>query len=772
MPSNTKKLTIQKYFFDLSLRTKIVFVIVVTSMIILLLSVVSSFLLEMKFLRKNFEKEYRTTARIIASNLETPFAFMQFATTTDAEQILQSLTQQPAVASACAFTTEGKLLAQYSRKGLSHTITQLAPDITEGFRGGELIISEVVMVNGEAIGQVILLAELDELNAHILTQLLMFLIITSLAFALALFLSSKMGKIVSKPILDLALTAERISLDQDFSRRHERLNNDETGRLVDAFNSMMDQIQNNQEVIRANAQRFKRYFELGIVGMGILDQDMRWAEMNDRMLEILGYSQNHLKELSWTELLRDEESEIQRIQLAQVRKGEMDKFSGECWLCSNNKHPVFAMVSLRRVEATQAQPLHFIVLVQDITERKENEERLWQAKEAAEASNRAKNEFLSIMSHELRTPLNPIISFCDLIKEESNNHEHLAYLDIMRSSGQHLLQLIDNILHYVRIERRTIERTDSSIEYQDILDEAIDFCKIQADEKKLKLTVVHQVEDFESTDENPIQLFIDSTILRQLILNLIGNAIKYTEKGSIKMYSTLRAIKGNKGELRVEVKDTGIGIPPESLNDVFEPFAQLDESLTRSHGGIGLGLAICQKIVDAIGGQIGVESQVGKGSTFWFNIPVKCLIESIPNKRNSKPIFLCNDRINAKILLVEDDPNNRLVAESILHRLGIEVVSAKNGVEAVDFQKDTHFDLILMDVQMPIMNGLEATRKIREFESKNEKNIPIVGVTAHVGDNTKKGCHDAGMNDFLPKPFTPHSLQEVLNKWLGEKAIG
>lgn len=766
MAANSTAFRVPSFFRDLSLRTKIISVISATSLVMVLLSVLCSFFIELDFFRDRIEKEHRTTARIIASNLEVPFAFASFSNSTDAQEILNTLMRQYSVVRACAFLADGKLLAEYRREGAASIETVITIDTPEHFDWRELVISEPVTVEGATIGRVVIIAELDELYHFMLGRTWLFLSLFAVAFVVVLFLAAKMGKLVSKPILDLAETAQQISSDQDYSRRHARTSNDETGHLVDAFNAMMVQIESRGEIVKANTERLQRYFELGVVGMGILDASMRWYEANDRMFEILGYEPGQLKNRPWNEFLSSDQSESHMEGLRSIMTGRNDRFSGECWLKANAGRRVFAMVSLRRVEPTRAHPLHFIVLVQDLTERKVDEEHLLRAKEEAEASNRAKDEFLSIMSHELRTPLNPIIGFGELLQEEAIEGEHRSYLDVMMNSARHLLALIDDILNYVRIERRSVDCPTDSIDFHEVLENAMSFVAADASERGLRMQIFHREEGRIVGMRGVARLFIDAKLLRQVVLNLLGNAIKFTDVGHIELNTCLRYINSEKGVLRVEVVDTGVGIPEASVRRIFEAFTQLEESLTRSHGGIGLGLAICRKIIDAMEGELGVSSKVGEGSVFWFEVPVRYEIEPMVNQSADVSPGLSLDPIQGQVLLVEDDTSNRLVAEAILRRFGTRVDFAVNGLEAIALFQQKHFNLILMDVQMPQMNGYDATRKIRELEGSQNGRIPIIGVTAHVASQTQDACREAGMDDYLAKPYKASELERILRKWL------
>jgi len=390
----------------------------------------------------------------------------------------------------------------------------------------------------------------------------------------------------------------------------------------------------------------------------------------------------------------------------------------------------------------------------DISERYKMEEDLRAAKIAAEEATKAKSEFLSVMSHEIRTPLNAVIGTSSLLLDSDLSEEQIQQMQMIKRSGEHLLYLINDILDFNKLDSGQMQLEHRAFSLTEQLDTV---SSILAPEAKMKGLAYKT--DF--TEGLAPFIWGDEARLRQVLLNLMGNSIKFTDKGSVTLRVTASSTQA--GYSRFEIIDTGIGIEQKNIGKLFSEFMQADTSTTRKYGGTGLGLAICKKLVEAMKGQIGVTSEVGVGSCFWFEIPTPVAESKAVKEANLAQDFDEQQALN--ILVAEDNLSNQMLIRAILTKLGHQITLANNGREAVAQLEAQMFDLILMDMQMPELDGLEATKQIREFNDSVKSSIPVIALTANALSGDKERVLEAGMNDYLTKPIDIHALKRALWKW-------
>lgn len=402
------------------------------------------------------------------------------------------------------------------------------------------------------------------------------------------------------------------------------------------------------------------------------------------------------------------------------------------------------------------------MLIKKSIDLEESREFLSETKMQAEIATKAKSNFLANMSHEIRTPLNGIIGTIDLMNHTSLSAEQDELMHSLKQSSVILLDIINDVLDISKIEADKLEIFEGPCNLLSVINNVVAICspRINALQKNIKLNVnIHQTVEAE--------IIADESRLKQVLINLVGNAIKFTEEGIIKIEVNSLPIAESLQELQFAISDTGIGISEEDIRNLFIPFSQIDNSATRKHSGTGLGLSICKKIIEEMGGRIWIESIVGKGTTFNFIVPVQ--INLVKKINTNKDQIITNDAklSNLKtinILVAEDNGMNQLLAKKMFAKIGYQIEIASNGIEACKMANTNNYDIIFMDIHMPVMDGLEATVKI--LKSNNYPLPIIVAMTANVVKEAEEDCLAVGMKDIITKPFTIDQLRKVLDKWI------
>ena len=471
--------------------------------------------------------------------------------------------------------------------------------------------------------------------------------------------------------------------------------------------------------------------------------------------------------------------------------GERASYRTEKCLRANDGHPVWVDLSVTAIRSEKPRIAgpdgtsgtgSLVYMAIDISDRKkvlealENQHSLLEqkiaertrdlslAKEAAEAANRAKSTFLSNMSHELRTPMNAILGLTGIVFRQSKDPGTRDKLTKIRSASDHLLAVINDILDISKIEAGRLELNHGEFLLRDIRDRLIDIVTPKIDEKGLSFGV--EIDEAIAS----LHLMGDPVRLSQILINLVGNAIKFTDSGFIRVQISTIPDSAMITAIRFEVEDSGIGIAAEDQKRLFTAFEQADSSMNRRYGGTGLGLAISKRLVEMMGGEMGMISEPEHGSTFWFTAHFATAQEAcavpIESPRSIEPAEeqLRSRFHGTRVLVAEDEPINRELIALLIVDTGIAADFADDGAVAVELARQEHYDLILMDVQMPKLSGIEATRMIRALPGYG--NTPIIATTANAFKEDRDACLAAGMNDHLPKPIDPDKLYELLLQWL------
>lgn len=549
------------------------------------------------------------------------------------------------------------------------------------------------------------------------------------------------------------------------------------------------QLAENAFRINLSERKYRSIFDNSIEGIFQSSPDGQFLTVNTALSEILGYSKEELLKLNVEKDIYKNPSDREVVLKELREKKELKDF--QLSLRKKDGSEVIVRLNDRLVTDSDGGNYYFEGNMQDITtqviaeinkkkaEQELRDEKLRSdmlAKEALQ-SNLIKSQFLANMSHEIRTPMNGIIGYLTLIeKEVYKNKEELSQFALnAKKSADSLLDIINDILDVSKIESGKMKLVNYDFNLSEVIDESVSILTTKIKEKKLKISK-------EIEENTTLLLNGDSTRIRQILVNLIGNAVKFTEKGSIKVFVKSINSDDNSITLYFAVEDTGIGIPQDKIDALFKPFSQVDSSSTRNYGGTGLGLAICKEFVTMMNGEMGVESEVNKGSRFFFTI--KLQVQTVSHKETSlntlarvydlkekrvenasQSADIKSKRGKFKVLLAEDNFINQKVCLRILNEAGFKADAVVNGIEAIEAVKKQSYDLVLMDVQMPECDGFTATRKIRSLGSVYEK-LPIFAITAHALMGDKEKCIDAGMNDYISKPIISDNLIMLMDKWL------
>jgi PAS domain S-box-containing protein len=857
-------------------------------------------------------------------------AALSFSDARAARETLSSLRSEPHILEACIYSLDGTVLAKYARPDADPDFTP-PPRRNSGieFTARDASLFQPIWLHGERIGTIYLQSDLGALYARVGRFAEIVLIVMLASFVTAFLLASRLQRVISEPVLELGRTASAVSQIKDYSLRASKSSEDEIGDLADRFNEMLSQIQARDSDLQAahrelearvqertrelrsevtdrkRAQReleerktfLNSVIENSPVGIVATSRDGGVQMCNPAFERVFGVCQADILSRSLREVVGSSELK------AEIDANHRAIYSGHAThVVSRRARSDGTMVDVEAFAVplfTEGQMTGAVMLYQDITERILAEKTLLAAKEAAEAASRAKSEFLANMSHEIRTPMNGIIGMTELALDTTLTPEQREYLGLVKTSAHSLLTLINDILDFSKIEAGKLDIEMIDFSFRQSLGETLKTLAFRAHGKGLELA-------WRVAPAVPERLRGDIGRLRQVLVNLLGNALKFTERGEVVLEVETKARDERGVELHFRVRDTGIGIPDDKQSMIFDAFTQADSSSTRLYGGTGLGLAITARLVGLMGGSIWVESELRKGSVFHFTIrfgfaesaaesvlpPDPGAIQGLPvlvvddNETNRLilsdmlaawgmriatavdarsaldalahahqagspfglvitdmqmpeidgfglcqairgstgfggiPILIlsssvgpgesarCNDlqiashlmkpvqpselldavlaavsatggtsrptetnpgaadsaRSKRKILLAEDNAVNRKLAVALLEKRGFAVVVTENGREAIEALEREAVDLVLMDVQMPVMDGLEAMRAIREKEQSTGSHLPIIALTAHAMKGDRERCLAAGADDYVTKPIRLGELLAAMDR--------
>ena len=588
-------------------------------------------------------------------------------------------------------------------------------------------------------------------------------------FAVASGVSYLSARQLTAPILMLRETADRI-VQGDTLARARITSGDEVEDLARSFNLMTDTMVKAQDSISAAHDYTQNILRSITESLIVLDQAGKITMVNQATLDCLGYREQELLGQDISLVLGDGEMPCA---CSSEKRGDRN---GKALIANEEKTfhtksggtlPVLFSCSL--MDQAHAATPGIVCVAIDITERKQTEAVLEKAKEAAEAASLAKSEFLANMSHEIRTPMNGVLGMVDLLLNTNLDAKQQNFANAAQSSARNLLKLLNDILDLSKIEAGKLSLESIDFNVRRVIDDTVELFSLDARNKGLFLNAAPDGEGVGSVRGDPVRL-------RQILINLVGNALKFTERGWVTIGMRQLATSPGQVMLRFQVSDTGIGIDAAKRQAIFDAFTQADASTTRKHGGTGLGLTISRQLVALMGGTIGVESDTGQGSTFWFTVNLERGSGELVGEKGEDALFWEErtaadgetDWASLRILLAEDNPVNQQVVVATIAQLGCQVEVVNNGREALEAIAQQNYDIVLMDCQMPELDGYEATRNIRERErAGGGTRVPIIALTANAMQGDRDKCLAAGMDDYLPKPFRQKQVYAVLKRHSG-----
>ncbi|MGB0863233.1 MAG: response regulator [Saprospiraceae bacterium] len=741
-----------KLISQLSIKIKLVLIVLAVLLPVLILFAGYSLMVNIVSSQDRLKSEIDNVAKM-TTEYARPFLLFQDKTAT--EQLLQ-FQKLESIEYACVYDIDGEIVSEYQEVPEGLDVKYKAENSSE-YIDRYLHTFANAYYDDDRIGTLYILANTDKVNKLINQSIQNVLLAILVSILIALGLVLLLQRFISEPILNLAKFTKSISESPDYGQRIENTYQDEVGTLYNSFNSMLDAIESTTVSRGYLNDILSSMAEMLIV----LDNDFNIQKINEAVSEQMQYSSSELIGKKIDILLKRNTAEA-FYQNEQVETNFYTK-SGE--------RKVVA-ISLSGLNTKSQNSSTIICTARDITEQqlakeqlKRNfeelqltQEQLKIAKELAEASSKAKSEFLSKMSHEIRTPMNAIIGMAHLLLQNNPQHEQKDDLKDLLLSSESLLTLINDILDFSHIEAGQVIFQKREFNIHNLVQNVVR--SLRQDHVGMNLSIDERIPKIVKGDQKR---------LLQILTNLIHNAVKFTQKGEVSVDVKLDSYDAFKTYLSFSVEDTGVGIPEDKIGLIFESFSQVDNSLTRQYQGKGLGLSIVKHLLELQDSSIHLKSVVGKGSTFSFTLGFDNVTQKEVSKQNTKQKTLPTIKKldGMKVLLVEDNRMNIIVTKKLLTVWKVTVEVAENGKIGVDKAATGDYDLILMDLQMPVMNGFEATKNIRL--NPKHHSTPIIALTAEVMEESQQRAEEVGMNDFVTKPFNPNVLYQAMAQYAKNK---
>jgi two-component system sensor histidine kinase/response regulator len=778
----------------LSLRRKLTLVIMINTVVALCAAGIGFAEYGVQRFKQVGIQDLNALANILGTNCTAPLAFKD---PNSARDILQALAVKPHILAAVIYDHDDKPFAVYHRGAAkdSYSPPPIKGEVSR-FASDRVLIFQEINFDGEKIGTVFLEGDSGEDRQLLYSYLVFFGLIIAAVSLGAYVMAGRLQRPISNPILELAWTMKMVTSSKDYSIRAGKRSEDEVGVLIDGFNEMLGQIQNRntelrharedlerrvdertleleqevgdrqraQEALHESEERIRLLLDSTAEAIFGIDRDGNFSFCNPATLRLLGYeSGDALLGKQAHEMMHHSHADGSAYPLAECpivpsrqRGEEIHSDSEVFWRSDGTCFPAeFWAYPIRK----EGEIIGAVITFLDITERKGAEAALLEAKEVAEAASRAKSEFLANMSHEIRTPMNGIIGMTELALDTSLTAEQREYLNLVKSSADSLLHVINDILDFSKIEAGKLELEKTEFEIRLLFRDTLKTLAQRADEKSLEMCA-------RVSPRVPKVLIGDPTRLRQLIVNLVGNAIKFTEEGNIIVNTELEASAGDEVRLHISVADTGIGIPLEKQHIIFESFAQADGTTTRRFGGTGLGLTISRQLVELMGGRMWVESDVEKGSTFHFT----CNFQPGTATASEEEKIAGQALPGLNVLIVDNNAVNREILAEMLTNWRMNPTQADSGAGALDLleaaQKESHaFPIVLLDAVMPKVDGFQVLQKIQSNPGLAGAVIMLLTANRHMVDMER--CRQLGAKQCLTKPVGQSELLDAILMALG-----
>ncbi len=781
------------FYRDASIQRKLTFVVLCTSLLGLSLACTAFEIYERASFRAAMTSELSVLAETLGANTT---ASLVFNDPKSAQDMLGALRAERHIVAACLYDASGNLFAEYRRIGVDTGFKMPAPQADgERFASDSLTLYRRVALDGRNAGSIAIVSDLGALHAKIRQYTGISALVILLSVLATFLVSTRLLCLITEPILRLAGIASRVSEQEDYALRAVSSGNDEVGALIASFNQMLERIQERDSALQSAKDQLEvRVQERTQQLQEQVNERLRAEEMLSEERKILRALIDNVPDFLYVkdsqsrfvvanaslassmglkapeELLHKTDFDFYPQDLARAyyedeqnmvrNKQPLFNREEECFDSGHNR--IWLMTTKVPLFDKDGQVTGIAGVGRDITKRREAEREMQEAKEAAEAASRAKSEFLANMSHEIRTPLNGVMGMTDLALETQLTPEQREYLETVKMSADSLLVVINDILDFSKIEAGKIDLEAIDFDLRDCLESALKTLAVRADEKGLELLC-------EVAAEVPEVVRGDSTRLRQVVLNLVGNAIKFTAAGEVAVKVQMEAQDGPDRILRLTVADSGIGIPEEKRELIFAPFSQADTSTTRKYGGTGLGLTISKRLVEMMGGRIWVESEMGRGSQFHFTTQVGVAdVKEVKIGSIAPPEILRG----VKVLVVDDNRTNRRILEGMLKRWEMKSTSVEDGEEALAQlsaarEEGNPYGLILTDMHMPSMDGFTLIERIRQKPELATATIMMLTSAGHRGDAAR--CQELGVAAYLLKPIRQSELREAIARVLGAR---